>query len=136
MNKSDKKYTVDRIDSIKSEKLIRCECQEPNLRKALIEAAIRGELKMKLSTSIKEEAREKALRTSRYDTPALDFHQLFQEPDSYKKEIAEHKAEQAKHKAKNDTISAWFNDLIDRVNLGRFENGEDAIAEALAYKAS
>jgi len=95
-------------------------------------AAIDGNLKVIPSAKLKEMARQKVIEsTRRYsDGPEIALTQIFQQPDSYKKELAEFKAEEEAKKKANASAEAERDALIDRVWLNEFEDGTEAIALA------
>lgn len=131
MNKTDKDYTVDRIQRIDHRTRIACECDGPNLEDHYKKAAVEGTLKLRPAGAIAKTARDKIVHQSGYRS-SLDFNfsNIFKEPLSYLEAEAKHKKEQEKIQKKNDDRTAKFQKIIDRVMLGRFEKGEDAIAEA------
>lgn len=138
MNKQQREYTTARIDKIAKEKQFKCECEKPSLE-AHIRRAIAGKMaKMKPAKDITAMFETRILEgNDRYEIRA-SLKDLYEHPQSYKDAMAELKAEQDKHEEENKRIQRYAQELIDRIELGEFEDGKDPIRlmEAYAVKQS
>lgn len=70
----------------------------------------------------------------RHDLKAK-LEELYDAPQSYKDAMAELKAEQDKHEEENKSIFGYAQSLIDRIELGEFEDGKEPIRLMEAYGA-
>lgn len=129
MNKTQKDYVIQRINLIKGNKLIQCSCKAPDLLQHIRRACVEGTAKLKPNKDVQAIVASASLGNG-YHNQHVDA-MIFCEPESYKKEIAARKAEEAKIQKKNDLLIARYQHIIDAVNLDRYKNGETAIADAM-----
>ena len=132
MNKQQRDYTITRIKSIASEKQFECECEQPSLTKHIRQAIAAGTAKLKPSSVIVEHFRE-AMMTDRYSCESAKLSELFVPPLSYVEQCRELEAEKAKHAAENALTMKFAQGLIDRIELGEFEDGKEPIRLMEAY---
>lgn len=136
MNKTDKEYTVRRIRDVLNSKLIKCECEGPKLVEHLRKGAVNGELKLKSAKDINKvyAANVTQGEVNRWHRDAIPCDEIFHSPKSYLDEMKKHEAEKKVVDEMNKKLKAKFDLLIDDVNLGKFEDGADAIKQAFNLK--
>jgi hypothetical protein len=137
MNKQQRDYTIDRIESVSKGKKFECECEKPSLAKHIRRAIAAGAAKVKSPKEITKFFESKIMSGESYRSDSASMEDLFEEPQSYKDAMAELAAEQKKHQDANDEVQRFAQNLIDRVELGEFEDGKEPIRlmEAYAPKA-
>ena len=133
MNKQQREYTIERIKKIARSQHIECECASPNLTKHLRRAITAGEAKLRPAKEILALFAAKVLEGDGYDSDRANSKDLFEAPASYKTAMAELKAEQDKHAAENEKTDRFAQSIIDRIELGEFEDGKEAIRLMEAY---
>jgi hypothetical protein len=132
MNKQQRDYTIQRIKYIANEKKFECECAEPSLVKHIRQSIAAGTAKLKTSAAIIEHFRD-ALMTDRYSCDSGKITDLFVPPQSYVDQCKELEAEKAKHANENAMTMKFAQGLIDRIELGEFEDGKEPIRLMEAY---
>lgn len=137
MNKQQRDYAIERITSISKGKEFECECEKPSLSKHIRRAIASGSSKVRASREITAFFEAKIMDGESYRSDSADITVLFDEPLTYKQAMAELAAEQKKHQDANDEVKRFAQGLIDRVELGEFEDGKEPIRlmEAYAPKA-
>lgn len=138
MNKQQRDYTIDRINKIAKGKEFECECEKPSRVKHIRRAIAQGTAKVKSAKEIFRHFEKDIIENgSRYNDPTAGLADLFEEPQSYKEAMAELAAEQKKHEDANNEVKRFAQSLIDRVELGEFDDGKEPIRlmEAYAPKA-
>jgi len=137
MNKQQRDYAIDRIKKTSKSKEFECECEKPSLSKHIRRAIAAGSSKVKPAKEITAIFESKIMGGESYRSDSVDMTDLFEAPQSYKDAMAELAAEQKKHKDANDEVQRFAQGLIDRVELGEFEDGKEPIRliEAYAPKA-
>lgn len=137
MKKPEKAYTVSRIRQIQKERGPDCTCKPPSLPNAIRREAISGKLKFRPVAVVQEEIADQILKGSeKYSDgiSAVKLEELFVEPDSYR---VARRAYEDSLKAIKDARTRWdsqFDELVDQVNLNKFEDGEAAIKAAMLIK--
>lgn len=137
MNKQQREYTIERIKKTSKSKEFECECEKPSLSKHIRRAIAAGAAKVKSAKEITGHFESKIMGGESYRSDSADMTDLFEAPQSYKDAMAELKEEQKKHADANDEVQRYAQGLIDRVELGEFEDGREPIRlmEAYAPKA-
>ncbi len=133
MNKQQREYAIERVRGIANSKTVKCACEKPSIRKHIRMAIFSGTAKVKPAKQIIDFF-DKKIMESRYGDPDADLEDIFVAPQSYLEAEAEMKAEQAKHDAEDKATLAFAQSIVDRIELGEFEDGKDAIREMEAYQ--
>ncbi|MEO0797333.1 MAG: hypothetical protein AAFX93_19450 [Verrucomicrobiota bacterium] len=133
MNRQQKNYTIDRIQQVVREKRSMCSCKHPSLEEHIKRAVCSGEARL-LNRSEINEAAEKAVICGSY-RPSLALESIFSEPSSYKLAKAKYEYEEKQIDARNKALEGKAQEIIDKVNLDLYEDGRDAIADAVKLAA-
>jgi len=136
MNKQQRDYAIERIGKISKSKEFECECEKPSLSKHIRRAIAAGNSKVKTAKEITFIFEDKIMGGDSYRSDTADMKDLFEQPQSYKDAMAELAAEQKKHEDANNEVKRFAQGLIDRVNLGEFEDGKEPIRLMEAYSPS
>jgi hypothetical protein len=137
MTKQQREYAISRIRTIAGQKKFKCECQKPSLQKHIRRAIAAGCAKVKSAKAITGHFESKIMGDDSYRSDSASITDIFEAPQSYNDAMAELAAEQSKYEAANQDVSRFAQSLIDRVELGEFQDGKDPILlmEAYAPKA-
>lgn len=134
MNKQQRDYAIERIKTIAADKLIRCQCDIPSLEAHIRRAIAAEEAKLKSPKQINVLFIQKIYRESRgWNKLGADVEELYEPPQSYKDAMALLEAEHAKHEEENNNTQDFAQSLIDRIQLGEFEDGKEPIRLMEAY---
>ncbi|MEO0797396.1 MAG: hypothetical protein AAFX93_19770 [Verrucomicrobiota bacterium] len=133
MNRQQKNYTIDRINNEVRKKHIECSCKRPSLEEHIKRAICSGQAKLLPTAKINESA-EKAVIDGTY-RPSLALESVFAPPKSYREANSEFESEQKRIEARNNALDGKAQKIIDQVNLDKYDDGEDAIADAIKLVA-
>ena len=137
MTKQQREYTTARIRAIAKEKQLTCECDSPSRGTHIRRAIADGTAKVKSAKLILARAREMVLDGSSSYRGAFEMNttDIFEAPESYHAACWMREAAIKKDEAKNKATMDYAKNLVDRVELGEFEDGKEAIRLMEAYQA-
>lgn len=134
MNKQQRDYAIKRINEISNKKHFKCECEVPSLTTHIRRAIAAGVSKVKPAKDIIAIFEQKIMSGESYRESTTEMKNLFEAPQSYKDAMAELKAEQDKHAAENNATTKFAQGIIDRIELGMFEDSIEPIRLMEAYE--
>jgi hypothetical protein len=128
MTKQQREYTIERIKKISKGKAFECECEKPDLTKHIRRSIATGSSKMKSAKEITAMYERRIVEQGdSYRDMEANVTQLFEQPQSYKDAMAELAREQKKHADANEKTARFAQSLIDRIELGEFDDGKEPI---------